>query len=332
MYEKAAEVLDLYLEKVPDPDEKWVHLQLAQLHAFKGRLKEAFEELDKAIPEGPKDLHYLLDKGTYYLYAGDTERAEENFWGLLQREEKEAQHIGNAWMSRVHLIKGQFQKALDNYAQALAIATSIGDKSIERGAYQRSGYIHMRMGDFNKALEENERAGPGSNYGIFKVKYLAALERFEEAERFAEEMKAYLEKAWNRKNMRFYYLMMGFIEIKKERFKEAIDYLKQAKALMPGENASSGLYLEPLAYAYYKDGQLDKAQEECETIAKFIRGKQTYSDIWARSFYMLGKIHEQKGEKELAVENYEKFLELWKDADPGLPEVEDAKKQLETLK
>jgi tetratricopeptide (TPR) repeat protein len=332
LYEKAAEVLDLYLEKVPDPDEKWVHLQLAQLHAYKGRLIEAFKELDKAIPEGPKDIHYLLDKGTYYLIAGDAERAEENFRGLLQREEKEAQHIGNAWMSRVHLIKGQFQKALDNYAQALAIAKSVGDKSIERGAYQRSGYILMRMGDFNKALEENERAGPGSNYGIFKVKYLAALERFEEAERFAEETKAHFEKAWNKKNMRVYYLMMGFIEIRKEKFPEAIDYLEQAKALMPGENASSGLYLEPLAYAYYKDGQLDEAQKVCETIAGFIQGKSPYSDIWSRSYYMLGKIHEQKGEKELAIENYERFLELWKDADPGLPELNDAKKRLAQLK
>jgi len=46
---------------------------------------------------------------------------------------------------------------------------------------------------------------------------------------------------------------------------------------------------------------------------------------------MLGKIYEQRGQKEKAIENYEKFLEFWKDADPGITEVEDAKKRLAGL-
>ena len=46
----------------------------------------------------------------------------------------------------------------------------------------------------------------------------------------------------------------------------------------------------------------------------------------------LATAYELKGWKGNAIEHNEKFLSLWKDADPGIAEVEDAKERLAGLK
>ena len=44
-----------------------------------------------------------------------------------------------------------------------------------------------------------------------------------------------------------------------------------------------------------------------------------------------GHICQEKSGVGKAIEHYEKFLHLWKDADPGIAEVEDAKRRVVEL-
>ncbi len=67
-------------------------------------------------------------------------------------------------------------------------------------------------------------------------------------------------------------------------------------------------------------------------IVTLATGRISYGDIYAKSFYMLCRIHEEQGNTTKAIEQYEKFLSLWKDADPGIAEVGDAEKRLAGLK
>ena len=74
--------------------------------------------------------------------------------------------------------------------------------------------------------------------------------------------------------------------------------------------------LDSLGLAYFKSDDLEKAKSEYEKIVSCPRGILEYEIDFVKSFYMLGKIHEQQGDISKAIEHYEKFVDLWNDADP----------------
>ena len=82
---------------------------------------------------------------------------------------------------------------------------------------------------------------------------------------------------------------------------------------------------------YLQNGELDKVIDSYERLVTFNPMSEDRRLIHPLNYYRLGKVYEQKGNKRKAKANYRKFLKLWEDADPGITEVEDAKKRLAEL-
>ena len=89
-----------------------------------------------------------------------------------------------------------------------------------------------------------------------------------------------------------------------------------------------GIQKDVLARAYVKNGESDKAITEYEKLITFDPQQKERYLVHPVYHYRLAKLYQEKSWTGKAIEQYEKFLDIWKDADPGIAEVEDAKKRL----
>jgi tetratricopeptide (TPR) repeat protein len=161
---------------------------------------------------------------------------------------------------------------------------------------------------------------------------------YDEARKSAVEFAALYEAEPNKKLVRCPLMLQGQIELENGSPAKAIELLSRAKSLEEYIDFYDNFptirvpIMDLLGSAYFRAGDMEKARLEYEEISRMTWPRDRYGDKYAKSFYHLGQIYERLGKKSKARENYRKFLDLWKDADPGLPEVEDAKKRLAGLK
>jgi len=340
LFDEARETLEFYLNNFSD--NATIHWNLAHNYVHQGKFDLALIELDKgfSLNQSPD---FIITRGDIFQYKGNLTDAEKEYQKLLEAEHK-GYHVAHRGRLRyLYLLQGRFEESKSQARKGIELLKKLGEKSWIPAFYESLSYLYLKSGNPEEALKEANNMYKTAGEEEIVTDQINALYRkgltflelksMDEAQKTAKELEEMIEKWLNKKLIRLYYHLIGMIELEGKSYTKAIDYFKKALSLIPyGPVNKDASFIDSLAFACYKSGDIEKAREEYERIISLTRARLYYGDVYSKSFYMLGKIYQEKGWEGKAIEHYEKFLSLWKDADPGIPEVEDAKKKLAGLK
>jgi pentatricopeptide repeat protein len=353
-YAKAEMVLKGYIRDFPGhPAIATLNLNLANVYLVQGRFKDALAALEESSRLDPELIELVSrSRGAFLALMGDFDQADAELRGCLAGTDVPGFISINQDLARLNKARGRFRTADEDFRRALAAAEK---NNLTRQFEELSGDIiendlaagdvvgaeTMLSGLSARLQEQGQDPGTNSIWLVGKATVLLKKGEFEEAGRYVSDYAAIIEKGINQRAQRNPLRLQGIVELEKGNFETALGLLLRSKSLLWSQPSITvrvnysrewhAFFMEPLALAYFRSGDLERARQEYEAITRLTTGRLAYGDLYARSFFMLGQIYEQLGKKRQARVHYHKFLDLWKDADPGLPEVEDARTRLDRL-
>jgi DNA-binding SARP family transcriptional activator len=128
---------------------------------------------------------------------------------------------------------------------------------------------------------------------------------------------------------------IGYVALAEQRPQEAVTAFRRSDRLADGPVDLCTVCADPpIGLAFDRAGMADSAIVAFEHFVKTPKLTRTFVDAWNLHWVLrrLGELHEARGDRADAVAYYQRFVELWKNADPELqPTVREVKRHLVRL-
>ncbi len=341
--EKAVEAFKRELEI--SPSDAGAYINLASCYNGLGQYEQAVEYYQKGFELRPSAITGIFvnhEYGFMLVKMGNLQKALETFQKMISEGENSKKARGYRSMAILEMYQGKYSQAISNLKEAIVLnkvskvlESEFRDRMFLASAYRTKG----RNADFASELAAADhilsqgRFGPG--WMVLMAKTYARMGKTREAMKLLNQM---ISQAQNPIAMSFIsrssrgdqadiYIAKGEIALATRRSSEAMESFELADKLEPGS-----LGLESLAFGYRTLGKPQEAARKYqEIIAKSWLGAE-HQEFWILAHYELGKIYEELGDTQKAKEYYEMFLSIWKDADPDINILRQAKAEYAKLK
>jgi tetratricopeptide (TPR) repeat protein len=268
------------------------------------------------------DLYNVL--GVCFLGLGRYDEAiaaHQRYLQLAPNEPNAHDSLGMSFQQ-----SGKYDRAVAEFNSALSqdpefepAIIHLGDAFSQQGRYrdaihQYRRYIQVTGSDTARAI------GYGSLVQIYE-----RLHDFSRADRLkarSSRIAPYPARGV-RNELRSYEHRLGTLALREKQPEQAIAHFQAALRHLP-PSSGMDLYEDCLANAYLELHRLPQAINEYERILGL-------NPNYPFAHYHLAQAFERSGQFERARTTYERFLEVWRNADADIPEVLDARKQLLVL-
>jgi serine/threonine protein kinase/tetratricopeptide (TPR) repeat protein len=349
---KATEILQVAIQEYPLQIDNYINIGV--LYGQQGELDKERDVLLKSLAIQPDDAVALGDLMVSYARAGQPEEAEkymaqakklglngtdilvyEMILDAVTGDYAAAQKVLTTGAGRPDQFvlwrtwalfqeqRGQFQESRKSYQQAAGFAESIRAKDAQASlllAAASSGWVVGQCQDVDGAVKQAlalDKSKPTQRNVAISLAVCG------QAKAATDAIDA-LEKKFPQDTL---VQQLGpqyeaIIAINDSQPQKALDLLTRSQGL---DLVSIGPYLRGLAYLQLKDAQNAIASFKIASLHKLS------ASPYAMSLLGLGRAYALAGDKANAKKSYEAFFAAWKDADPGLPIVAQAKKEYASL-
>jgi serine/threonine protein kinase/tetratricopeptide (TPR) repeat protein len=320
------------------------YINLASCLNVLKRNEEALANYQKAFSLNPGEVTGTFVNNEYgflLVKMGRIQEARQTFEKMIAQPETLKRTRGNRSFGLLDMYQGKYSEAQDRLKEAVMLNKASKSKlsemrdhlflAINFSRKRQDAAFEKEMAAV-RAIQKEIKIDPVFLFKIGKI--YARLNRLTEAGQVLENLKSMIGDVLatsgigrsNKSDQAAFYMLKGEIELAQKRFEEALN------SFLLAANLDSLMLEDSLALAYLRNGNLDKAIEKYQEFLKTDVLGYEGQELWILAHYQLGQIYEQKGDAAEAIKSYERFLDIWKEADPGIPEVEDAKKRLSNLK